>query len=204
MINLIRRFKPQPKSGDWEDYFHGRETLIWEGHPARGLHGRVGLIAMSLFGIPFFIAGIKVFIIGISFIDTRGSWGGVVEGLFTIVLSLPFLLAGFIAVFGTWIGAFYASEFVRYGLSNKRAYIAKSWWNHSIESYPIKAENMIEIKQGRLDTVYFFTERTVGSDGNVHSKRIGFEGVENGMEVYQLLRDVQAHAIEREQERPKS
>jgi len=197
MRRLINRIKPQPTTESWEDYFHGRETLLWEGHPAEGIKGSFGMIGLSIFGVPFLAAGLGVFGMAIAAMfsgERLAAFGG---GLFMMFFSLPFIGAGVGLVFGTWFVSYYSSHFVRYAITNKRAYIAKSWWQHTMESYPIKADNNIELQQGRFDTVYFFTEVTTDSDGDLQRNKIGFENIANGMDVYKLLRDVQAKAAEK-------
>ncbi len=201
MIRIFQKFRPQPKSESWEDYFHGNETLIWEGHPAEGIKGTFGMVFMSLFGLPFLFGGLATFFGAFGF-AFMGGVSGIGGGLFMLVFSLPFLCVGFGLVFGSWILAYYSSHFVRYALTNKRAYIAKSWWNHTMESYPILPNSHIELEEGRFDTVYFFTERSRDSDGDLITTKVGYEHIANGMEVYRLLREVQAKAVEKYGEVP--
>lgn len=196
MINLLRRLKPQAPTKGWEDYFHGREELLWEGHPATGFKGTWGMVFMSLFGLPFFGAGVLALTTGLASIFS-GTLSDFAMGLFVVLFSVPFLLVGLGLVFGTWIAMYYAPHFIRYAVTNKRAYIATSWWNHRIESYPIREDTFFELDQGRFDTVYFHLKISRDSDGDRTETKIGFEHIENGMEVYQLLRDVQAKEIEK-------
>ncbi len=203
MKGLLSRLKPSPKRARWEDYFHGRETLIWEGHPAEGIKGSLSMVFLSLFGLPFLLAGLATFFGGFGF-AILGGVTGIGSGIMMVAFSLPFMAIGFGLVFGTWIGTYYSAHFVRYALTNKRAYIAKSWWDHSMESYPILPNSNVELKEGRFDTVYFFTEHGRDSDGDKTTKKIGFEYIENGMEVYRLLRDVQAQAAARYGEGPET
>ena len=197
MIHLLNRIRPKPKSEHWEDYFHGRETLLWEGKPEPGGSKSFGMIFLSLFGMPFLLAGLGTFGTGFSGFFT-GSLVGFGGGIFMIFFSLPFICVGAGLVFGPWIAARYGHQFIRYALTNKRAYIATSWWHHQMQSYPIKADNSIDLKEGRYDTVYFFTEVTTDSEGDTKRRKIGFEHIKDGMAVYKLLRDVQAKAIDRD------
>lgn len=196
MLRLFALIKPSPKSQNWEDFFHGRETLLWEGKPEPGIKNKPSMIFLSLFGLPFLAAGIGTLGGGISTLATGGA-GGVGMGLMMIVFSLPFITVGFGLVFGTWIAGFYAHQFTRYALSNKRAYIATSWWSHTMQSYPITPDTQFELEEGRFDTVYFFTKTVRDSDGDRREKKVGFRQIKEGMAVYKLLRDVQAEAIER-------
>lgn len=197
MIGLLNRIKPKPKSEHWEDYFHGRETLLWEGKPEPGGTKSFGMILLSLFGIPFLLAGLSVFAGGFVGLFSGGvvGMGG---GIFMMVFALPFICVGAALVFGPWITARHRHKFIRYALTNKRAYIATSWWHHQMQSYPIEADSNIELQEGRYDTVYFFTDVISNSKGDEMRRKIGFEYIKGGRAVYKLLRDVQAEAIERD------
>ncbi len=201
MLKLLARIKPQPKSQHWEDFFHGRETLLWEGKPEPGIQKKLGVIFLSVFGLPFLMSGIGSFVGGLSALLT-GSFGGIGTGFFMIFFSLPFMAVGFGLVFGTWIASYYAHQFTRYALSNKRAYIATSWWWHTMQSYPITPDSEFELVEGRFDTVYFFSKTTKDSDGDRREKKIGFQYIKDGMAVYKLLLDVQAKTIERDKDKP--
>ncbi|MFQ1699430.1 hypothetical protein ACJ5NV_02430 [Loktanella agnita] len=197
MIGLLQRIKPKPKSEHWEDYFHGRETLLWEGKPEPGGRTSVGMIFMTVFGLPFLFTGLATFGTGLAGIFS-GDVNNLGGGIFMVLFALPFVGAGAALVFGPWITNRYAHQLIRYAVTNKRAYIATSWWQHTMQSYPITGDNSIELQEGRFDTVYFFTEVTTDSDGDRKRRKIGFEHIANGMAVYKLLRDVQAKAIERD------
>jgi len=193
-MRWLSRIKPQPSSDKWEDYFHGHEVLLWEGYPARGFKSTWGTLGMSIFGAPFLFGGIITFGFGIKNLTSGDGMDPIIAGLGLIAFSLPFLGVGLALVFGTWLALYFSHHFVRYALSNKRAYIATSWWNHKMESYPILASNQIEIERGRHDTVWFTKFETRDSDGDKQTKRIGFEQIADGMPVYQLLREVQEKA----------
>ncbi len=194
ILRLYDRLKPKPKSLAWEDYFHGHETLLWEAAPASRMIFTPGMLFMSVFGVPFLGAGLYTF--GSAFAQFSGGLqlSNILLFIFLLAFSVPFICVGFGLVFGIWLAAKYRPHFVRYGLSNKRAYVATSWWNHTMESYPILAQSYIALEQGRLDTVWFLRRQNVDDDGDRQTEKIGFEGLEDGTEVCKLLRQIQEQA----------
>ncbi|TAG11990.1 MAG: hypothetical protein EAZ40_16375 [Rhodobacterales bacterium] len=95
-------------------------------------------------------------------------------------------------VFGQWIAASQAHRRIRYALSTRAAYVAQSWWTHSLDSYPILPGTSIGLAKGRLaDTVWFHTMTQKDSDGDRSTTRIGFENIADGDQVYGLLRSIQ-------------
>lgn len=194
LVDLIRRFQPAPKSQRWEDYFHGHEEVLWSAAPLDTPQISWGMVALSIFGLPFLLAGLGTFSAGLLQILSFDGWGSVGVGLFLLAFSMPFVAVGGGLTIGTWVAASLRPHFVRYALSNKRAYIASSWWNHKMESYPIGPDSQIELHQGKSDTVYFAKMTGRDSDGDKTTTRIGFEHIADGAAVYALLRDLQQKA----------
>lgn len=191
ILEFYKRIKPAPKPAEWEDYFHGRETLLWEGAPISGIRGKPTLIFLTLFGLPFLGAGLFVSGGGLLTMLSFDGLAAVGGGLFMFLFGLPFLFVGLGMTVGTWIVAGNRHEFIRYGLSNKRAYIAQSWWNHTMESYPITADSYLEFEQGRTDAVWFSKLQSKDSDGDQTTQKTGFENIADGAKVYAMLRDIQ-------------
>lgn len=194
ILGLFDQIKPKPKSLAWEDYFHGRETLLWEAAPSSRIIVTPGMLFMSVFGVPFLGAGLFTFGMAFALLGDGLSLSNILMFVFLFAFSVPFICVGFGLVFGTWIAARYRPHFVRYGLSNKRAYVATSWWNHVMESYPITSHSYVALEQGRTDTVWFLRRQNVDDDGDRQTDKIGFEGLEDGTEVYKLLRQIQEQA----------
>lgn len=191
---FMQRFKPAPKSLDWEDYFHRHETLLWEGAPVPAMQVSVGMVFLSLFGIPFLAAGLFILSMGGAMIVAFESILGAGFGLFLMAFSLPFVMVGASLTIGIWILSYYTPQFTRYAVSSKRAYIAKSWWNHTMESYPIRRDSKLDLREGRSDTVYFYAHQERDGDGGTNATRVGFENIADGAAVYALLRKVQEEA----------
>lgn len=194
LVDLIKRYQPAPKSERWEDYFHGREELLWSASPVATMNWTWGMVGLSLFGLPFLTMGSVVMGLGIIAIFSAASPSEFGMGLFFFAFSLPFVAVGVALTIGTWLASSLKPQFIRYALSNKRAYVASSWWSHKMESYPISQDSQIELQQGKSDTVYFATMTGRDSDGDKTTTRIGFEHIADGAAVYALLRDLQLEA----------
>jgi hypothetical protein len=59
----------------WQDYFQPGEALLWEGAPKPGVHGWPKIIGLALFGLPFLIVGIGIFVAGLKQTFSGGTWG---------------------------------------------------------------------------------------------------------------------------------
>lgn len=176
----------------WEDYFQPGEALLWEGTPKPGVHGKAKIIGMALFGLPFLVIGGGTCVGGLTMLVGWQVWQDIGLGLFMVAFSVPFAGLGAFLVFGQWIAATQAHRRTRYALSSRCAYIAKSWWNHSIESYPILKGTPVGLEKGRsADTVWFHVRSEKDSDGDRSTTRIGFDNIADGDSVYRLLRSIQ-------------
>ena len=176
----------------WQTYFQSDETLLWEGTPLPGIHAKARLIGLSLFGLPFLLMGIAIGITGLRQTLTAQGWNDAAMGLFFAALSIPFAGIGAAMVFGQWVAAAQAHRKIRYALSNRCAYIAKSWWTRSIESYPILRGTPTGLEQGRTaDTVWFHVHSDKNSDGDRTTTRVGFDNIADGETVFRLIRSIQ-------------
>ncbi len=176
----------------WQDYFQPGETLLWEGAPKPGVHGKVKIIGLALFGLPFLIAGIGVGVAGVGQVFAARGWGDIGVGLFLATFSLPFTGVGAVMVVGQWYAAAQAHAKVRYALSTRAAYVAKSLWTRSIETYPILRSTPTGLEKGRTaDTVWFHVRSEKGSDGDRTTTRVGFDNIAGGEAVFRLIRSVQ-------------
>lgn len=176
----------------WEAYFDPGERLIWQGAPVPGVHVGPGGIFLSLFGLPFLLAGLGVFFGGI-YALFRGDAGFMdgAGGLFAMVFALPFICVGGLLTSWPWVRGPLEARRVRYALTDRRAYVAKRFFKRSMESYPIVPEAPLELERGKTDSVYFHTYHTRDSDGDTTVNRVGFENIAEGEEVYGLLRRIQ-------------
>ena len=175
----------------WEAYFQPGETLLWEGAPKPGVHGKGKIIGLALFGLPFLVIGTAICIAGLAML-IGPTWSDFGLGLFMTAFSIPFAGLGLYLVIGQWIEAAQAHRRVRYALSTRAAYVAKSGSRHSIECYPILNSSSIGLEKGhRADTVWFHVRSETDSDGDRSTTRIGFDHIDGGNRVFQLLRSIQ-------------
>lgn len=176
----------------WEGYFQPGERLLWEGAPKPGVHGWPKIIGLAIFGLPFLIVGVVFFFVGLNQAATGATLGDVGLGMFFALFAVPFAGVGALMVFGQWWAAREAHRKIRYALSTRCAYIAKSYWTRSIESYPILKGSALGLEQGRhADTVWFHVRTEKDSDGDRTTSRISFDNIAEGDEVYRLLRSIQ-------------
>jgi hypothetical protein len=179
-------------SEGWQHYFQPGETLLWEGAPKPGVHGWPKIIGLALFGLPFLVVGVVFCLFGLRQAATGATMGDVGLGLFFAVFSLPFGGVGALMVVGQYWAAVEAHRRIRYALSTRCAYIAKSYWTHSIESYPILPETALGLEKRRTsDMVWFHVQTERNSDGDRTTTRISFDNIAEGDVVYNLLRNIQ-------------
>jgi hypothetical protein len=179
-------------AGTWDRYFQPGETLLWEGAPKQGVHGWPKIIGLALFGLPFLIVGIGILVAGLKQTFSGGTWGNMGLGLLFTAFSIPFAGIGGVMVVGQWWAATEAHRRVRYAVSTRCAYIAKSFLTHSLESYPILKDSALGLEKGRTsDTVWFHVRSEKDSDGDRSTTRISFDNIADGGRVYGLLRSIQ-------------
>lgn len=188
---MIKKYFQTPERDRWEDYFDPGEVLLWQGAPEPGPHSYWGPIAISIFGIPFFLAGLSTAATGLGFLFGMRNLGDLGIGLFMTAFSVPFLGVGFAMCFGTWIYARIGHRFTRYALSNRRAYVAHHFFRHSLSSYRIRPDDAITLVQGKFDSIMFKTIHGRDSDGDKTTEKIGFISISDGNSVYDLIRKIQ-------------
>lgn len=79
-----------------------------------------------------------------------------------------------------------------YSLSNRRAFIAwEVWGRRGLRDWPIDASCALDFTAGPPASVYFARTRTRFGRSN----RIGFERIEDGRAVLELMRQIQTGAV---------
>ena len=148
------------------------EKIIWQGRPVQGVLRNPVHIG---WGLALLALGLWL---------TFGTRAGA-------LLGLPLALAGgYFAFFHTIVeknrraGMYYA-------LTNKRAILAYSL---RVLAYPISSGSRITLKKGRYDTVFFAVDRQIGVQQGSSRRKVGFGHLENGDEVYNLLKKLQQEA----------
>ncbi|MCB2116302.1 MAG: hypothetical protein KDE00_08375 [Rhodobacteraceae bacterium] len=182
------------RSGEaWEDYFVEGEQLLWEGAPLPGTHNRPMLIFITLFGIPFFVAGAALTFGGLFFVFKAGNLTEAGGSLLAAVFGMPFLGVGLFLVVWQWVMAYTAHARIRYALSTRAAYIAKRYWRRELSIFPITKTTPLEMQDTRNGaTVWLHALKQEDSDGDKVTTKIGFENIADGARVLGLLRNLQA------------
>lgn len=176
----------------WDAYFQPGETLLWEGAPKPGVHGWPKIIGLAIFGLPFLLFGLGAFAMGARQAFRSEGLSEFGFALFLMSFSLIFLGVGALMVFGQWWAAAEAHQKIRYAVSTRCAYIAKSYRTRSIESYPILQGSALGLEKGRsADTVWFHVRTEKDSDGDRTTSRVSFDNIAEGEKVYALLRSIQ-------------
>jgi len=184
----------KPKLDRWEDYFEPGETLLWQGQPEPGLKAPWAAFFSSVFGIPFFLAGLKILSDGLSGFSEANGGAALGHGLLLTAFSIPFIGVGSTLCFGSWIAALYGDRYTQYALTNKRAYVAHSFPTHKLATYVIGPDDVVTLTQGKFDTVQFKTIQERDSDGDKKTSKIGFNFIADGSKVYKLIREIQSEA----------
>ena len=176
----------------WEAYFQPGETLLWEGAPLPGIHGKGKLVGISLFGLPFLGFGLGAFGFGAVMMSSLASLDTMLLALFVMAFSLPFAGVGGFLVIGQWVIAAQAHRRVRYALSTRAAYVATTWRSRKLEVYPILRDTAIGLERnGGADTVWFHVRTEKDSENDRTTTRISFDNIAGGERVYQLVRNIQ-------------
>ncbi len=191
MMNWL--FKPL-KLDRWDDYLQQGEKLIWQGAPEprwRPYHFPIIMTAVSLPSLAF-----GLFLVFDLIYPQYGSTvpAGPVYTVISLIFAAGFLLLAGAIIIGSWTFFLNEHKHVRYALSNKRAYIAKSFLRQSVNSYAIRPQDTITLDQRRFDNVRFRTGNGPNGGGATIFHNNGFDGINNGNEVYALVRKVQGHA----------
>lgn len=156
-----------------------------------GLHERGKALFLMIFGVPFVMIGVGLFIFAVQQLSRAGSISDAGLALFVMAFSLPFGgLGGFLA-FGPLVEA-RSARHVRYALTDRAAYVARSAPFARLKVYPILPSSALELELGtRAFTVWLHVRKERSSDGDQETVRAGFENIAEGEKVYHLIRDLQ-------------
>ena len=104
---------------------------------------------------------------------------------------MPFIIVGATAAFGPHLGDVYQRRHTWYTLTNRRAIIARNMFGRrSLDSFPITPETRLEAELENESNI-FFAQDVTGDDGDTLTKKIGFEMIDNGPSVHEIIRRVQ-------------
>lgn len=179
------------RAESWHDFFEPGEKLLWEGAPEPlGIPG-LGGIALSIFGMPFFGAGLFILYSAITGQTIPDDSGGTWQGIWLFLFGTPFFLVGAALFLGPWFYYALSHLYVRYALSNRAGYITVRFLGRRMKMYPIDPLTDVEIEFGRHSSVFFHKGYRKDSDGDVIDVRTGFENIRDGRAVYDMIRRVQ-------------
>ncbi len=173
---------------DWAGILAPNERILWQGRPGTGLSFNADALAKSAFGLFFF--GFSIFWIVSAFTATAKSGDGSAN-VFPL-FGIPFVAVGFYLVIGQYFWSVYVRGNTWYSLSDQRAFIARQiFGTKSLKSYPIAAGTPIEIDMGDTTSMWFAEHKSY-SRNNMTTRKIGFELITGGNDVYQMIRKIQA------------
>ena len=176
----------------WQGRLRPGETVLWEGTPVPGLHQRGKAIFLMCFGLPFLTIGLALFFYGLHRLTQAPTTSDAGLALFLTAFALPFGGLGAFLVFGPLVEARTASRDIRYALTTRAAYIARSGRFPSLKVYPILPSTALELEPGtRAGTVWLHARLERDSDGDLGTTKAGFENIAEGEKVFLLIRELQ-------------
>ena len=168
------------------------ETVLWEGSPVAGLHQRGKAIFLMVFGLPFLMVGVSLFLHGLLELPGSKTFADAGLALFVSAFGLPFGGFGSFLVFGPLIEARTASRDVRYVLTTRAAYVIRQGRFPSLKIYPILPSTALELEPGkRAGTVWVHARLERDSDGDLGTTKAGFENIAEAEKVFLMIRDLQ-------------
>lgn len=168
----------------WEGILDDGEEILWQGRPDGAVRWKVGNFVTLIFGI--FFAGFALFWMAMAAKGGGGMW----------MFGLIHFSAGIGIAFGPPFGSAYKRRHSWYTLTGNRAIIATDtpFRGRKLISYPITADTNLGFDNEPLATVTFAEEYRRGNKRS-YTVDIGFEWIEDGAEVYGLMRDIQKAAV---------
>ncbi len=181
---------------EWQGILDEDETILWQGRPANRVLVEFNS-PMEAFLALFFV-GFSLFWMWQAMAAPGPFW----------MFGLLFLGVGLYNLVGQHFWKAHLRKSTFYTLTDKRAFIAKktAMGQKSLKSYPIRADTALSIEEQKgLSSIYFATEdvlvsrpshwRVNGMPLNNTSRSstdIGFELLEEGRDVFALMRSLQA------------
>lgn len=177
---------------EWLGRFHPGETLLWEGAPAPGLHHPGKTAMLVAFGLPFLCIGTGLLFFGATHLPSAPTLDDAGLALFLTLFALPFGGIGAFMVFGPFMEARTNARFIRYMLTTRAAYVARTGRFPSLKVYPILPHTALELEPGkRAGTVWLHSRLERDSDGDLGTTKAGFENIAEAEKVFLMIRDLQ-------------
>lgn len=168
------------------------ERVIWSGAPVPGVHRTGRAVLMLVFGLPFLLVGIGLFVAGLTGSGLSAPSANGFSGLFLMAVALPIGGIGAFLVFGPWIESRTGARLRHYALTDRAAYILSRMAGARVAVYPILPHTPLIVETGRrAGTVWFHARRERSSDGDLTEERAGFENIADADQVAALIRSLQ-------------
>ncbi|HHL21691.1 MAG TPA: aspartate carbamoyltransferase catalytic subunit [Aliiroseovarius sp.] len=165
----------------WEGILDKDEEILWQGRPDTAIRIGPANIATMVFGLAF--AGFALFWMIMASAAGGAFW--------------MFGLIHFTAGLGLAAGPILWGPFKRgrtwYTLTDRRAFIATDLplKGKQLKSYPITDDTVLDFQPGAPASIHFARETRRGSKGRRYMVPVGFEFIDDGEEVYRLMRGIQ-------------
>jgi hypothetical protein len=168
----------------WEGLLDPDEKIVWQGAPAAGVRLEWRSPMEGAMGL--FFVGFSTFWMIMASAAPGPFW----------MFGLLFFGIGLYNLAGVHFWKAYHRRNTFYTLTNKRAFIAsQTSGKRKLQSYPIGPEAALSIDEGRLSDIWFAEQYTPNSKSGSTTKKIGFERLDNGREVFAKFREVQRAAL---------
>lgn len=173
----------------WEGLLDQDETILWQGRPRPGI--RLVPVQPMQIVMGLFFVGFSLFWMRQAAWITNGGSFGPASRLFPL-FGLPFLCIGAYnaGVYALWRAFLQGRTW--YTLTDRRAFIATDvpLRGRSLKSYPITAGTVIDFDGAEPATLTFAHETGSRDSGGIR-RPVAFHNIEDGREVYRLMRDIQ-------------
>ncbi len=171
---------PPKKTPDpWQGILEPGEEILWQGRPDTRLRFDFSQPMLLLMGV--FFMGFSLFWMSMAMRGGGPFW----------MFGLLFFGIGFFNAIGVHFWKTYKRTGTYYTLTNKRGFIATNLMGiKTLKSHDITADTVLELAEGKFDTVTFAQDRKSGKNGS-YLVPVRFEYIENGRDVFGKIRNIQ-------------
>lgn len=174
----------------WDHLLSDAEEILWEGRPGFGFQfNGSSLRTLGIVAVGLYVFGSQIIVAG-----QHGSPMG-------DMLNIPYIgrINGelFLAVAAGWTVLWFLSQttttpfFTRYMLSDRRAFIAKTFLWKRIRSYELSPLRVIEYDGKRNGSIVFASETKRADNGRKRDFPVGFMHVNGAEQLYKKMLEIQ-------------
>jgi len=173
-----------PAKTGWEPYLDPDEKVLWQGGPDASVVLNAGSISALLFGLAF--AGFALIWMIMAAMDGEFFW----------MFGLIHFSAGVGIAGGSLLWPAWRRRHSWYTLTDRRAFIATDMpvVGRKLKSYPIASDTVLEFENNTPASLFFHREYRRTKNGT-REVRVGFERIQDGKRVYDLMRGIQRQAV---------